>query len=231
MVAAWEIKNQKQVLVAILHTEIVTFAWSLGLRRLLVPGEIREFPINVDNYVDPVQGVTARPYDDLRNEACMACLKGGWEYLFFLDSDVVCPPDTIHRLLAHKKPLISGLYFRRSPPVGLPVMMKPVGQWHVNYPRDKVIEVDTVGAGCLLIHRSLLEKCPPQRPGHHWFDWRVNLNGQHPFPLSEDFTFNVWVKQKLNVPTLVDTSVRCRHLGYSESTEGQFMPLGMGGIF
>lgn len=144
---------------------------------------------------------------------------------FFLDSDVIPPPDVIPRLIRHNVPVISGVYHRRSPPHGLPVMMKPVGKWITEYPQNRVIDVDVVGAGCLLIRRDVLEKCPPQRQGHHWFDWRVNLNGVHPEPLSEDFTLCMHLKRTMGIPILVDTSIQCRHVGYSEASYGKLEPL------
>ena len=127
-------------------------------------------------------------------------LARGLEYLFCLDSDVVTPPDTILRLQSHRQPIISGVYFRRSQPfvanlangqpVGIPVMQKN-GGWCIDYPPNSVIEVDVVGAGCLLIHRSVFENMPHQRPGKPWFDWRVDMQEHLPREkcLSEDFTF------------------------------------------
>jgi hypothetical protein len=212
MAGSWELRNQTSVLVSILHTDIVTMAWALGFRNLIVPGGVM-----------PVAGM---PYDHARNACCMAVLEHGIEWLFFLDSDVVPPKDAILRLIAHKKPLVCGLYFRRSPPVGVPVIMKPVGNWIINPPKKGLIEVDVTGAGCMLIHRSVLEALPPQRPGKHWFDWRVDMKSVMPPVecLSEDFTFNMHVKKTLGIPTLIDCSVRCRHIGLGEAEENSFVP-------
>jgi hypothetical protein len=182
----------------------------LGFRNLIIPGGVQ-----------PLAGM---PFDHARNTACMTVLEHGIEWLFFLDSDVIPPRDAILRLIAHKKPLISGVYFRRSPPVGVPVMMRPVGNWILDFPKNTVIEVDVVGSGCMLIHRSLLEKMPPQRPGSHWFDWRVDQRGVLPPEtcLSEDFSFCMHAKRTLGIPTCVDTSVLCRHVGLAQATHGRF---------
>src|SRR3990167_9080572 len=141
MGGAWE--QQGSVLVGILHVEQTTVAWALGLRNLQIPGQIMP--------------VTGMPFDHGRNTICMKALECGADYVYMLDSDVVPPPDAILRLMAHKQPLISGLYCRRSPPAGVPVMMRPVGQWITQWTPNAVIEVDVVGAGCMLIHRSILE--------------------------------------------------------------------------
>ena len=161
--------NTAPVLVAILHIEQVSMVWALGLRNLQIPGV--------------VCGLTGMPFDMARNMACMRALEMGVSHIFFLDSDVIAAPDAIHRLLAHKKPIISGLYCRRSPPEGLPVCMRPVGHWVTELPNLKkpntnpIIEVDVVGAGCLLIETNVLREMQPQREGKHWFDWRVDLRG------------------------------------------------------
>lgn len=215
MAGAWEIRDNPSILGAILHVDVTTLAWSFGFRNLL--------PANM-----PFLPLAGMPFDHARNAACMKALDMGAEYLFFLDSDVVPPRDAVVRLLKHRKPIVSGMYRRRSPPVSVPVMIKN-GIWVTDFPPNQLLEVDVCGAGCLLIRRDVLEKLPPQRPqaGKHWFDWRVDCGGAVPggANLSEDFTFNVHAKQ-YGFPTFVDTSVRCRHIGYGESDgDGNWKPL------
>lgn len=216
MPGCWEINpaSRANVLVGILHTDITTFAWSVGLRQLIYPGP------------SPM-GLAGMPYDMARNVACMRALEGGFSHLFFLDSDVIPPPDAVLKLLAHDKPVISGMYCRRSPPHGVPVMIKD-GVWVTQFEKDSVIEVDYVGAGCLLIRRDVLERLPPIREGKHWFSWQVDLNGivSPGENLSEDFAFNLQCRKTLGIPTLVDTSIKCLHLGVAESSYGQYLPVG-----
>lgn len=209
MPGSWELLQDRQVLVGILHVESTCMAWSLGFRNLIIPGR-----------VEPLAGM---PFDHARNVLCQIALRDGYKHIFFLDSDVVPPRDAILRLIAHNKPVISGVYHRRSPPVGVPVMQRG-GQWVLRYPANAIIEVDVVGAGCLLIQRQLLERLPPIRPGHHWFDWRVNYNGlpgQTRPGMSEDFEFCRQCRDN-GVPVLVDTSIQCRHLGMGEATYGKW---------
>ncbi len=212
MPCSWEY-GHKQVLVAILHVETTTVAWSFGLRNLQIPGG--HHPI----------GLTGMPFDHARNQACEYAIQNGFKHLFFLDSDVVPPSDTIPRLLARRQPFISGIYARRSPPCALPVMLRG-GQWITEYPADALIDVELVGAGCLLLSCDLLRSLPPQRPGHHWFDWRVHLRGIMPPEecKSEDFTWCDHVR-KLGHKVVVDTGIVCRHIGFAQATPGQFVPL------
>ena len=205
---AWEIP--KSVLCAILHVEHVPFAWAMHLRRLQVPG--------------PVIGLTGMPFDHARNAACQKALEIGVDFLYFVDSDVITPPDVIHRLMAHRLPIVSGLYNRRSPPAGVPVMIKN-GSWVTTLPdpnkgESPLVEVDLVGAGCLLIQTSVLRDMPPQEPGKHWFNWQVDKGGT-----SEDFTFNIHAKKTLGISTYVDTSIRCKHIGLSEYHYQAVQPL------
>lgn len=208
-------RQNNSVLCAILHVETTTIAWAFGFKNLIVPGA--------------VTGLTGMPFDMGRNSACQQALQNNFSWLFFLDSDVIPPHDAILRLMRHNKPIISGVYHRRSPPVGIPVMQKPAGQWIVNYPPNKVIEVDVVGAGCLLIRRDLLEAVAkqPQRAGKPWFDWRVDMMGHLPKEecMSEDFTFCRHVKRQLGIPILVDTSVQCSHIGNAEARLHSFGPI------
>lgn len=216
----WELKEANKVLCAILTVETVPMAWATGFRKLIIPGP------------EPIT-IAGLPFDHARNMACEAILQRGCEYLFFLDSDVVPPPDAVLRLIRRNKPLISGMYCRRSPPHAVPVMMRD-HQWITELPDpivgDPVIEVDLVGAGCMLIHRTVLERLQPQRnrPGKRWFDWTSDLNGHVPpgHALSEDFSFCRRVRQELGIPVLVDTSIRCWHVGLAEAGYGTFMPVG-----
>lgn len=213
MAGAWE--QGPKVLVGILHTDIVTMAWALGLRNLIIPGPW------------PPQPVAGMPFDHARNVLCMRAIELGATHVFHYDSDVVPPANAILKLLQHRHPFISGLYCRRSPPEGVPVMMRN-GTWVTKFKLGSVVDVDLVGAGCLLIETDLLRKCPPQRPesGRHWFDWRVDMQSicQPGYALSEDFTLCRHVKEKMGIQPKVDTSVVCRHIGLGESTYGSFKP-------
>jgi hypothetical protein len=217
---SWEFKEKNKVFTAILSVETVSTHWALGLRRLDIPGP------------EPIT-VAGMPFDHARNEAVKAFLQSPCSHLFFLDSDVVCPSDAVHRLLKWNRPIISGMYCRRSPPHAIPVMMRN-HQWVTDIPgdpRNPLVEVDLVGSGCLLLSRQLMEEYPKvanPRPGKPWFDWRVDMKGFMPPHecLSEDFSFNYGVRTKMGIPIFVDTSIRCRHVGYAEADYGVFVPLG-----
>jgi hypothetical protein len=215
---SWEILAQRQVLCGILHTEVVSMAWALGFRNLIIPGDVM-----------PVAGM---PFSHARNEICKNSLLGGYKYAFHLDSDVIPPRDAILRLMAHNLPIVSGLYARRSPPHGVPVMLRG-GQWLQEYQPNALNEVDWVGAGCLLLRRDLLENCRPTRMSENrrWFDWRANFRDNMELlpkdgtgPLSEDFVFCDSLRRQ-GIKIFVDTSIVCRHCGLAQATPGKYEPL------
>lgn len=219
MPGIWEIRQANSVAVCILHTDTTTIAWSFGLRNLIIPGrdELRRF-----NPFIPLAGM---PYDNARNNGTEASLRLGAEWVFHYDSDVVPPRDAILRLMRHNLPIVSGMYCRRSPPHAVPVMIRQ-GQWVTDFIPGSMVEVDMVGAGCLLLHRSFLENIPPQRPGKRWFDWRVDMAGHVPKDVdctSEDFTLCNHARRH-GYKIMVDTSIVCRHIGYAEAGLGEFKP-------
>lgn len=210
---SWEIKEQRKVMLYSIHCESTTMQWAAAFKKLILPGDFHFY--------------TGMPYDHCRNTAVQNFLQSPYEWLFSLDSDVLAPPDAILRLLSHGQPIISGLYSRRSPPHGVPVMIRN-GQWVTSYSPGSVIEVDMVGAGCLLVHRSVFEKVPPQRPGKPFYDWRVDLKGTGVVPeetcLSEDFSWNIHCRRH-GYKILVDTGCVCKHIGAAEFTHGNVEPL------
>ncbi len=213
MAGSWEIRESNKVLVGILHVDNVTIAWSFGLRNLIVPGRIL-----------PVSGM---PYDMARNVVNQTALDSGAQFAFHLDSDVIPPRDAILRLMSYNLPIVSGVYHRRSPPHGLPVMIRN-GGWVQQYPENTLIEVDYVGAGCLLLRRDLLEACPPICPeqGKRWFHWKVDQSAllKPGEALSEDFAFCAHIKKTMGIKTMVDTGVQCRHVGLAQAGYGTFSP-------
>lgn len=104
-----------------------------------------------------------------RNIVREKVLKEGYDYLFCLDQDVVPPADVIERLVSHGKDVVSGVYFNKFRGGGaekvLPVayvlsrskdgLMTPVSPKFID---GKLRRIFSCGTGCILIHRSVLEK-------------------------------------------------------------------------
>lgn len=217
MPGAWEF-SRPQIVVAILTREIVSTKWAQSFRNMQLPPGC------------PTTFLHGMPFDHARNTACETALREGFDWLFFLDDDVAIPPDTVTRLASHGKDIVSGLYYRRAQPI-VPVMLrydsKQVPQWISQWQTPgQLLEVDMVGAGCLLIHRRVLERVPSP-----WFHWQLDdpnpeLAALPGGRLSEDFFFCRKARQ-YGFSSWVDTSIVCSHVGLGESrmeAGGTFTP-------
>jgi hypothetical protein len=86
-------------------------------------------------------------------------------HVFFLDDDVLVPPDGLLRLLAHDVPIVSGFYVERAAP-HFPVAYRHGADLHVPLTRfcSGLQRVDAVGAGCLLVKTEVFRALEPE-----WF--------------------------------------------------------------
>ena len=147
------------------------------------------------------------PIDISRNKIVVDFMKTNAEWLFFLDADVHLPIDAIPRLIKRQLPIISGLYYTRFPPI-VPVMWK-IGKDKkeaiIDYHPGDLVQADAGGAGCLLIHRSVIEKM--EQP---YFNWTLGHRPEKMESMSEDFYFQRKLRT-LGYKFIIDTSVVCKH--------------------
>ena len=199
------------VLVGIPTRGLVPMQWALGLRSIVLPAK---------STILPVAGL---PFDHARNALVKEMIKGGYDWIFFLDDDVLPPVDVFEKLRSHGRAAVSGLYYRRTIPL-IPLALydtnpypSPLGA----YKAGALVEVDLVGAGCLLLHRKLFETIPQP-----WFEWRRDRDDlPERDRVSEDFAFCRKLRE-YGIKVLLDTSVECAHLGYgSVDVGGRFTPL------
>lgn len=113
-----------------------------------------------------------RPFDVVingRNMIREEFLKGDWEYLYYLDSDVVGPKNQLEALLRHKKQLITGVYLnfftdKTGKEQVAPVLFVDVGDGKAKMLhmaqilRPRLIKVKLAGMGNCLIAREILEQ-------------------------------------------------------------------------
>lgn len=96
---------------------------------------------------------------DARNAAVEAALTHDATHLLFLDSDMTFPPDTLARLLAHKKDIVGATYVKRYPPHAL------LGDFPSGYLKSfetgeapALVSALSLPFGCILLKVSALEK-------------------------------------------------------------------------
>lgn len=213
MSGAWEVEAPSVMVVVISGKELVPIKWAYSMRNLRLPGQ---------HTIHTLAGMT---YDHARNEGVKAMLNGGFQWLFFIDDDVCVPADAFEKLSRHGLDIVSGVYYRRSPPIGHPVMLKetPQGATFIDkYTVGDMVEADLVGAGCLLIHRRVLENLA-QPLGNRWFQWMMETApaGEK---CSEDFFF-CRMARRAGFRVVVDTSVQCEHLGIASSNISGYGPM------
>ena len=118
---------------------------------------------------------------EARNLCVKAALDARAEWLLFLDSDMVLPPDTVARLMSHQKDIVGGTYPRRGWPLAF-IGTRPDGA-AISLDDKGLIEAGRLPTGCLLIKMSVFEqlKAPYFRCSYHEEAGKV---------LGEDFWFS-----------------------------------------
>lgn len=142
---------------------------------------------------------------DARNIIHNNFLTTGLDTLVMLDSDCLPSPDFVDKLMAHKLPIVWGVYSKKAEPFD-PVVydfdhIGENGKWHyrIRHEYGKGLEkVDGVGAGCCLMSRKVALEL-----------------GESPYDLltgGEDLVLCQKV-QKLGYDVMVDWDCRVAHCG------------------
>ena len=158
-----------------------------------------------------------------RNDLAQEMLTGGYDYIFYLDSDCTVTADDLQKLIALDKQVVSGLYVLLLPE-GMGRQKRLVLRWAAAAEKQgerylwltgsltEPMPVLVTGGGCLLVKREVLKtlKWP-------WFDFQLLPSGNI---RGEDFTsgqkcqdagIEVWVEpaviaghyKKINITQLV----------------------------
>jgi len=111
--------------------------------------------------------------DANRTEVIKGFLESDSDYIFWMDDDTAPPRDAITRLYGSGRDFIGGVYFLPAPPYN-PIAYKLSSEGMYapvyGYSEGSIIQVDSIGMGCTLIHKSVYEKI---KAGHQVFE-RVN---------------------------------------------------------
>ena len=100
---------------------------------------------------------------DSRNKLAAKAMKDEFDYVLWLDSDMVFSPDILEKLIADDKDMVSGLYFRRTSPY-TPVIFKDselkdgrlVWSDYTDYPKGELFKVAGAGFGCVLMKTDMI---------------------------------------------------------------------------
>ena len=136
-----------------------------------------------------------------RNKLTGYFLRSKFEWLLFLDSDTV-PPMNVLDMIKNGKNICSGVYHQFKDGQVRPLTFEKVKSKYGYVSKEKddyLVEVDAVGAGCLLINRKVFEKM--KKP---YFIFLYDKDGL--LKLSEDLNFckkaqkagfKIWVGKRI----------------------------------
>lgn len=153
-----------------------------------------------------------------RNELARQAIEGGYEYVLWLDSDMVFDPDTLCRLmldLEDGRDIVSGIYFRRVRPFA-PVLFSRLeiegktcwSEGVETYP-DELFEIAGCGFGCVLMRTAVLREIY-ETDGPIWFSPIGNVGEDCAFCIrARAHGHRIWC----------DPAVKCGHVGHNIITE------------
>ncbi|HEY6019934.1 MAG TPA: hypothetical protein VIY48_08525 [Candidatus Paceibacterota bacterium] len=204
-IGSWEGTPQQGkdlLLIAIPHTGLTSFEWAVGLRILMPP-----VPFNIISN----KGL---PIDRARCDLVEQAQKLGASHIFFLDSDVILPPDGLIRLWNHHLPICAGVYGSKHEAPGVWVEQAKSGQARYAAVTRETLDKTplfthpdiVIGGGACLVDMRVFTRL--ETP---YFEW---TQGRQPNGVSEDFYFFEQVR-KAGIPIHVDTTVKCKHVDIS----------------
>ena len=137
-----------------------------------------------------------------REELAQKAKNAGAEYIFWIDSDMKFPPDTLMKLMEDAEKgmdFVSGICFTKTTPPNPTILKRFEGETGIiyhDYPKDQVFEVAASGFGCCLMKTSLYEK-----------------GVFYPLPnWGEDYSFCIRMKEK-GIKMYCDSRVKVGHVG------------------
>jgi len=158
----------------------------------------------------PVNAAVCRAYPcglsvaDARNMSVQGAIERDCEYLFFVDYDVLVPPDALTKLIARGMDMVGGLYFTKAKPPW-PLVLSG-GHSMMDWTPGDLVKVDATGMGCMLLRVAMLKKMDPP-----WFDTGASLTDEGRERHTEDTYFFHRAEDELGLKPYVDTSVSCVH--------------------
>lgn len=157
-------------------------------------------------------------YDSLiqraRNSLFRLALNGGYDDLFFIDSDVEWEPEWFFRLLERPEPIVGAALVKKSDNEGYTVkLLDKELKWSED---KKLLQVDGVGTGFMRITRFALEKLwemsdPYQSEGEE-HRMVCDIKVENGDLISEDYIVcNKW--KSLGYKVWLDPSITINHIG------------------
>jgi FkbM family methyltransferase len=187
-------KSKKKILIAIPCKNDIEADTFKSIYDLEVPeGYETEFQYFYGYAVDQVRNLIAH------------WVVNAYDYLLAIDHDVVFPSDTLKKMLAHDKPLVSGVYRQRLEPPMIELYDMNMQRMSISQLTGSLQTIGGCGFGCVLVKKEVFAAI--QYP---WFVYHQSLNHNNTF--SEDLDFCRKARDK-GFDLYADTSILCKHIG------------------
>jgi len=231
---------QQRIMVGIPMTGLLRSEWVMARYSQVVPCNWGQ--VDVIRWLDP-HNPLGYAVADARNIVADEALKGNFEWLFFIDHDVVLPMGTILKIneymIKPQAPIVSGLYFTKSVPSEPLIYRKRGTGYYANWKMGDKVWVDGTPMGCTLIDVKLLKAVADEveeyivegrkvkrifeTPSRAVFD--PETNGWNNSSGTEDLEFCSRViehglvekagYEAKEYPFILDTSLFCKHIDFS----------------
>jgi len=156
--------------------------------------------------------VDRKSWAPARQEVVEIARKEKFEWLFFIDDDVMINPETLQRFLEYGKDITTGIYWTKTEnPV--PVIFEKMGGGPMfNFPLDELFEVDGSGLGCCLINMKVFDAFDKAGIPYFKENWIMELDDGRKLkcPIGEDHYFFHNAK-KLGFKVWADGGALCDH--------------------
>lgn len=169
----------------------------------------QQFPL-VSSAFDKI--VLNKKIDEARNEIVQFALDQGANYIYWIDDDVLPPPDAFLKMYTHNKDIINGVYWSKSNPP-MPLLFRnhlegPYWDWHVG----DLIEIDAAGMGLTLVKTDVYRKIEKEQGGPWYSVDYGSFPGVKASPANntEDLYF-YWKARKAGYKIWADTSIQAYH--------------------
>lgn len=150
-----------------------------------------------------------------REEISHSAIEDNYDYLFFIDSDMIFPSKILDILWDKHKDVIGAVYSLRSGCEHGPCVYdynKKTGAFdaHGKWPLNKTYRVDGIGTGMLLIKIEAMKKIPPPRFAYLECDTPDKYGNRR--RLGEDLSFCLRCR-KAGIKIYADSHATIGHLG------------------
>jgi hypothetical protein len=234
-------KPQRRILIGIPLTGLVRGEWAIARYSQVIPCNWSQSDslIWMDQF-SPLEHSVA----DARNIITDQCIKRGFEWLYFIDHDVMLPPHTTitwnQRMLLEKVPVFCGLYFTKSVP-SEPIIYRGRGNgYYTDWKMGDKVWVDGIPMGCTMIHASILKVMWDDADWYNIGDLKVKKVFETPARIVTDPETKTWYAATgtedlewcntvidndvmrragwpefdVEFPFLMDTGVFCKHISF-----------------